>query len=105
MSEGNPLHVIVEKAIEMYNRLRGVESQARLIELRKDGTLVVEFSGTFCMSCGVVDWVEDLAYVIKSMGLEAKLVEYIEPEGPDVYFKRLGIFKVYPLSSLQDELK
>ncbi|MEM2576241.1 MAG: hypothetical protein QW596_01600 [Sulfolobales archaeon] len=89
------IHVIMEEAIEMYNRTHGTEAQAKLIELRGDDIALVEFTGTFCASCGVVDWVEDLAYIVKSMGYEAELIEYLEPEGPESAYKRFGVFKLY----------
>jgi len=81
------------KSIEYYNRFRSPESEARLLEYREDGSIVVEFKGSFCHTCGVRDWVEDLAYVMKSLGGDAVLEEYIEPEGEEDY-KRIGVFKV-----------
>lgn len=85
---------IVEEAVDFYNRTRGVEAQARVVEVRENGEVVVEFTGTFCHTCGIRDWVEDLAYIIKSMGGDAELVEYVEPEGEEWYFKRIGVFRI-----------
>ncbi|MEZ0394494.1 MAG: hypothetical protein ABWK00_05590 [Desulfurococcaceae archaeon] len=83
------LRKVLGDALEFYNRTRAPEAVAKLVEF--DGErAVVEFSGTFCETCGVRDWVEDLAYIIKSMGYDAELVEYVEA-GDD---RRLGIFRL-----------
>lgn len=81
----------VERAVELYNRLHGVEAQASVININGD-KVVVEFKGTFCYTCGVRDWLEDLAYLLVSMGYDARLVEVIEPEGDESLYKRLGVF-------------
>jgi len=49
------------KAIERYNRYRGAEATARLVETTED-QVVVDFSGPFCSTCGVYDYFEDLIY-------------------------------------------
>ncbi|MCX8205033.1 MAG: hypothetical protein N3H31_05230 [Candidatus Nezhaarchaeota archaeon] len=85
------LRIVVKEAVGLYNQTRSPEAEARLVEVRDDGRFVVEFSGRFCLTCGVWDWVEDLAYVLLSMGYEAKLVEVLEPA--DDEFKRIGVFK------------
>ncbi|MCS7109085.1 MAG: hypothetical protein RMH77_00050 [Sulfolobales archaeon] len=88
------LKQLVDNAVTEYNKFRGVEAQAKVVEVREDGTLLIEFTGNFCHTCGVFDWVEDLAYIIKSMGYEAELIKYIEPEQPENMNKRYGIFKI-----------
>ncbi|WP_440059459.1 hypothetical protein ACSU1N_06635 [Thermogladius sp. 4427co] len=80
------------KSIEYYNRFRAPEAEARLVDVKGD-EIVVEFTGSFCHTCGIRDWVEDLAYVMKSLGGDAVLKEYIEPEGEEDY-KRIGVFKI-----------
>lgn len=80
------------EVVETYNRLHGIEAKARVVEIRDDGSVIIEFTGTFCHTCGVRDWVEDLAYLAKSMGYDAELLEYIEPDGEEWYYKRLGVF-------------
>lgn len=85
---------ILNDAINLYNMTRSPEASAKLMEVREgDGVAVVEFSGEFCTSCGVRDWVEDLAYLIKSMGCGAELIEYFEL-GNGGELKRIGVFKV-----------
>lgn len=81
---------IVEEAVEFYNKTRKPEAEARLLEIRGDGTFVVEFKGVFCYTCGVRDWLEDLAYILTSMGYEASLIEMVEA-GEN---RRIGVFKI-----------
>lgn len=86
---------IIEEIVDLYNRLHGIEAQARIIEIKENGSILVEFTGSFCHTCGVRDWVEDLAYLAKSMGYNIMLTEYIEPEDPESRdYKRLGLFKL-----------
>jgi hypothetical protein len=64
---------VVDRAVEEYNRFRSPEAFARIIERRGDG-FVVEFSGSFCATCGVYDWLEDLRYEIRRLDLELDAV-------------------------------
>lgn len=92
MSKSNGFLKIALEALELYNRYHSPEAEARIVEFNEgEGKLVVEFSGTFCMTCGIRDWVEDFKYVLKGMGCEAELVEYLEPDND---LKRIGIFRV-----------
>lgn len=86
------LYRALGEVVETYNKLHGSEATARIVEIRDDGSVVVEFTGSFCHTCGIRDWVEDLAYLAKSMGYDAELLEYREPEGEEWYYKRVGIF-------------
>ncbi|MEO3994047.1 MAG: hypothetical protein QN229_07080 [Desulfurococcaceae archaeon TW002] len=83
---------LVKKGIEIYNERRYPEAVAELLEIRND-IIVVKFSGSFCMWCGIYDWVEDLVYVFKEVGLETVLMEYVEPEDPTEPL-RFGYFKI-----------
>ncbi|MCD6592439.1 MAG: hypothetical protein J7K78_05450 [Thaumarchaeota archaeon] len=70
---------MVEQAIERYNRYRSPEASARLVKAEGD-RVIVEFSGSFCRSCGVYDWLEDLVYELKEVdpGYEARLIAWSE---------------------------
>ncbi len=83
---------LLMRGIELYNERRAPEAISELVELRGD-EVVVRFTGTFCMWCGVYDWVEDLAYILRELGLEAKLVKYVEPEDLSEPY-RIGVFKL-----------
>lgn len=66
---------IVRRAVEEYNRYRSPEAVARLVKVDDDGVLI-EFSGTFCETCGVYDWLEDFAYELER--LDERLTARIE---------------------------
>ncbi|WFO76380.1 hypothetical protein J4526_07735 [Desulfurococcaceae archaeon MEX13E-LK6-19] len=86
---------VAEKAIEIYNRYRSPEAIAELVDFKENGeeaVVAVRFSGSFCSTCGVRDWVEDYAYTLEELGYHAELVKYIEPEHGDNY--RIGVFKI-----------
>ncbi|MEM4763176.1 MAG: hypothetical protein QXH78_04005 [Desulfurococcaceae archaeon] len=102
------LKQVVSELIEDYNRLHGVEATARVIEIKDDSTVIVEFKGTFCYTCGVKDWIEDLAYLALSRGVDAKLVDYMEPDSENALDNtRIGVFKfnnIGKISRVQDEV-
>ena len=85
---------LIDEAIERYNRYRSPESTARLVRIEGD-RVIVYFDGSFCLTCGINDWVEDLVFVLEDLGVEAELVEVIEPEDPfsDETW-RIGVFRV-----------
>ncbi len=95
-----PEHVVrvLTRLINTYNRYHSPEAVASLEKveaLNPDDDLYlvrVRFKGSFCATCGVRDWVEDLAYLGESLGVEAKLEEVVEPEG--VEDERVGYFIV-----------
>jgi len=92
---GTPISEIAFSALEIYNKTRSPEATARIISIDESrGIVRVEFTGAFCLTCGIRDWVEDYAYLIKSLGFDAELLEYIEPG--DDEFKRIGVFRVNP---------
>ncbi len=83
---------IARKALEDYNRIRAPEAIARLIDI-KDNLLYIEFSGSYCETCGLYDWIEDFKYVLEDLGVKAEIVDVIEPEDPRDD-RRIGIFRV-----------
>jgi class 3 adenylate cyclase len=94
---GDLLHRFVEAAIRRYNRYRGAESRARLVKIVGDKVFVA-FEGSFCATCGINDWVEDLKYVMEDLGGEAELLAIIEPENPEEFYDyRIGVFRVKKL--------
>lgn len=68
---------ILSKAIEMYNRYRTPEARCLLENIDND-KVVMRFEGHFCVTCGVIDWIEDFIYILKDLGVEAVIakVEY-----------------------------
>ncbi len=84
------LRELVRKAVDTYNRFHAPEAVAQPIDVSND-RIVVMFVGPFRHTCGVIDWIEDLSYVLKDMGVENVLSEVYElDEGAMV-----GVFKVF----------
>ncbi len=67
----------IAEAIDEYNRYRSPEATAEIIYY-KDKELIVRFTGSFCFTCGINDWIEDLKYVLEDHGVEAEITEIIE---------------------------
>lgn len=85
---------IIGEAIELYNMYHAPEAVAREAKVDEESGIVeVVFEGSFCETCGIRDWVEDFAYVLKGIGVDAKLIKFIEP-ADDSETKRVGLFKV-----------
>ena len=88
----------VDRAIREYNKYRSPESTARLVRIEGD-IVVIRFEGSFCATCGINDWVEDMKYLMEDLGAEAELLEIIEPEDavfPEEEDWRVGVFRVRP---------
>ncbi|MET1129050.1 MAG: hypothetical protein ABWW70_07005 [Thermoproteota archaeon] len=84
----------LQSAIEVYNKYRGAESRAQLVKVVGD-LLLVRFEGSFCETCGINDWVDDLRYILEDMGVKAELVRVLEPKDPDEFYSwRLGVFRI-----------
>ncbi len=79
------------EAIKTYNRFGSPEAKAILVAISGD-KITVRFEGSFCETCGIRDWVEDLVYVLEDHGVEAELIAYIEPPNEENY--RIGVFKI-----------
>ncbi len=84
----------IRRAIEDYNRFRSPEAVARIVGF--DGEkLVVRIEGSFCETCGINDWVEDLVYMLEDHGVDAVLEGVVEPEDPFSSEEwRIGIYRI-----------
>jgi len=78
---------IVEQAIKEFNKYRSPEAKARLIKF--DGkSILIEFTGTFCMTCGFYDYFDDFKLILKEKGVNAEIKNIEEMEnGATVTFK------------------
>ncbi len=83
---------VAKRALEDYNRIRAPEAIAKLIRV-KDNLLYIEFTGSYCETCGLYDWIEDFKYVLEDLGVKAEIEDVIEPEDPRDD-RRIGIFRV-----------
>lgn len=83
---------LARKAEELYNRYRAPEAVAKVVTVGDD-KIAVEFYGTFCETCGLYDWIEDMKYVLKDLlKTNVDLVEVIEDSNkPNSY---IGIFRL-----------
>ncbi len=88
------------KAIETYNRYRSPEATAEIISYNNN-VLTVRFKGSFCYTCGINDWIEDLKYVLEDHGIEAEIVEIIE-ESENT---RLASFRIKSIMQHYDLVK
>lgn len=78
------LKEFIRKAIQAFNKYRGLEANAKIIDYHEN-TLIVDFKGTFCQTCGLYDYFEDLIYDLKDLiDIEIK-IESAEPIGDDTY--------------------
>jgi hypothetical protein len=66
------LEDLVRKAIVLYNRFRSPEATAKLISVTPEN-VTVAFSGSFCYSCGVLDYIEDFIHEFKILTDKAEL--------------------------------
>jgi Iap family predicted aminopeptidase len=60
------LEELVRKAIILYNRFRSPEATAKLISVTPEN-VTIAFSGSFCYSCGVLDYIEDFIHEFKML--------------------------------------
>jgi hypothetical protein len=66
------LEDLVRKAIALYNRFRRPEATAKFVFLSPE-TVTIAFSGSFCYSCGVLDYIEDFIHEIKLLSDKVEL--------------------------------
>ena len=57
---------VVLGAIQVYNKYRSPQAKATLVKVKKD-CFVVDFEGSFCESCGVREYIEDLIYELEGV--------------------------------------
>lgn len=74
------------KAIEEFNKYRVPEAKARLISL-DEKSFKIEFTGSFCLTCGFYDYFDDYKIFLQEVGLETEIAEIEEiDEGSVVKF-------------------
>ncbi|MCW3996537.1 MAG: hypothetical protein NWE98_10390 [Candidatus Bathyarchaeota archaeon] len=63
---------VVCKTLILYNRFRSPEATAKLVVLTP-ALITVAFTGSFCYSCGVSEYIEDLVHNFKALTNKAEL--------------------------------
>lgn len=76
------LEEIINDTIEEYNRYHSPEVKAKLVKI-ENKKFIIEFRGTFCLTCGFYDYFDDLVYMLEDKGLKVKItsIEEIEDGG------------------------
>ncbi|HII60363.1 hypothetical protein [Pyrococcus horikoshii] len=69
----------LERVIKEFNRLHGSEAQAKILRF-SDDEVIIEFTGSFCKTCGLYDYFEDISWDALDFGLKIKPVEILESE-------------------------
>jgi hypothetical protein len=80
----------VKAAVEEFNKYRGSEAVARLIEFSED-QVKIGLSGPFCRSCGLYDYFDDLKMELEDkMGcpIEISKIEGGESEGYLITYRK-----------------
>ncbi|USS39989.1 hypothetical protein NF865_06440 [Thermococcus aggregans] len=69
----------LKRAVGEFNRLHGSKAQAEIIETTND-EVVIEFRGSFCKTCGLFDYFDDIKWEAIEFGLHVEPVEILESE-------------------------
>lgn len=80
---------IVNKAEQLYNKYRAPESIAEIVKINDD-EIIVKFKGSFCETCGLYDWIEDMKYILEDLGINTEIANVINVD----YDTYIGVFKV-----------
>jgi hypothetical protein len=66
------LEQLVRKTVVLYNRFRSPEAFAKIVYVSPE-LVTISFSGSFCYSCGVLDYIEDFVHEFKILSSKAEL--------------------------------
>jgi hypothetical protein len=81
----------IEATVEEFNKYRSPEVVAKIVEV-DEGQVTIEFSGPFCVSCGVDDYFDDLRIELeKNIGDKIEIVKIeggTEVDGYIVTFRK-----------------
>ena len=66
------LEELIRKTRMIYNRYRSPEAVAKVVNVATD-RVTITFSGSFCYSCGVMDYLEDFVHEFKILTDKAEL--------------------------------
>ncbi|AIF69073.1 hypothetical protein PAP_03265 [Palaeococcus pacificus DY20341] len=69
----------LKKVIEEFNKYHGSEAEARIVGVSENEVLV-DFKGSFCKTCGLYDYFDDLKWEAIDFGLNIEPVEVLESE-------------------------
>lgn len=69
----------LKNVLEEFNRLHGSEARVRVKKAEGD-EVVLEFEGSFCATCGLYDYLDDIKWEAMEFGLKIEPVEVLEAE-------------------------
>lgn len=72
----------LENVIKEFNRLHGSEARARIVKVDGEDVLI-EFEGSFCATCGLYDYFDDIKWEALDFGLHLEPEEVVEAEEDD----------------------
>lgn len=76
----------IGKVIKEFNKYRAPEARAKLLSV-SGKLLKIEFTGSFCRTCGFYDYFDDFKIFLGEIGLKSKIAEIKEiDEGAVVKF-------------------
>ncbi len=67
------LEIVARRTVLLYNRLKSPEAFAKVIRVTPE-IITISFSGSFCYSCGVMNFVEDFVRDFKVLTNKATIV-------------------------------
>lgn len=83
------LRNIIKNAIREYNKYHSPEAKTKLVSM-SEKAFKIEFTGSFCHTCGFYDYFDDYKILLEEKGLKAAVDEIIEiDEGAVVTFEVL----------------
>lgn len=85
----------IQRAIASFNRLRSPEAHAEFIAF-ENNELYVRFTGSFCRTCGVLDYFEDLIFEIDEKSPISLAVVDFEPEDEATFQVRYKLTYLKP---------
>ena len=68
-----------QNAIEEYNKDRSPEAKAKLISI-DEKAFKIEFTGSFCNTCGFYDYFDDYKIILEDRGLKSRITQIKEIE-------------------------
>jgi hypothetical protein len=66
------LEEVVRKTVLLYNRYKSPEATAKVVSIAPE-KVTIAFSGSFCYSCGVLDFLEDFVHDFRMLTDKAEL--------------------------------
>jgi hypothetical protein len=79
----------VLEAIKEFNEFRSPEATAELISINND-KIIIKMSGTYCRSCGLYDYFEDLSWKFKDyLNADVKILStrMLDPFSYEIVYK------------------